>query len=64
MRRHVNEKKKKLLCHILNKVHAEGKVALATAASGIADTLPPKGTTFHSKTKCPLNMTALQHSLG
>ena len=34
------------LCHILNKVWAEGKVALATAASGITTTLLPKGTTF------------------
>ena len=29
-------------------------MALATAASGIAATLLPKGTTFHSRTKCPL----------
>ncbi|XP_028301369.1 uncharacterized protein LOC114462606 [Gouania willdenowi] len=46
-----------VLCHILNKVRAEGKVALATAASCIAATLLPKGTTFHSKTKCPLILT-------
>uniref|UniRef100_A0A671VV85 ATP-dependent DNA helicase n=1 Tax=Sparus aurata TaxID=8175 RepID=A0A671VV85_SPAAU len=44
-------------CHILDKVRAEGKVALATAASGIAATLLPKGTTFHSRTKCPLILT-------
>ena len=46
-----------ILCHILNKVCAEGKVALATPASGIAATLLPKGTTFHSRTKCPLILT-------
>uniref|UniRef100_A0A671V0R7 ATP-dependent DNA helicase n=1 Tax=Sparus aurata TaxID=8175 RepID=A0A671V0R7_SPAAU len=46
-----------ILCHILNKVRAEGKVALATAVSGIAATLLPKGTTFHSRTKCPLILT-------
>uniref|UniRef100_A0A8C5E9X1 ATP-dependent DNA helicase n=1 Tax=Gouania willdenowi TaxID=441366 RepID=A0A8C5E9X1_GOUWI len=46
-----------VLCHILNKVCAKGKVALATAASGIAATLLPKGTTFHSRTKCPLILT-------
>ena len=45
------------LTHILNKVRAQGKVALATAASGIAATLLPKGTTFHSRTKCPLKLT-------
>ena len=45
------------LSHILNKVRAQGKVALATAASGIAATLLPKGTTFHSRTKCPLKLT-------
>ncbi len=42
------------LSHILNKVQAQGKVALATAASGITATLLPKGTIFHSRTKCPL----------
>ena len=46
-----------ILCHILYKVRAEVKVALATAASGIASTLLPKGTTFHSRTKCPLILT-------
>ena len=46
-----------ILCHILNKVRAQGKVALATAASGIVATLLPKGTTFHSRTKCPLILT-------
>ncbi len=45
------------LSHILNKVRAKGKVALATAASGIAATLLPKGATFHSRTKCPLILT-------
>ncbi|KAJ8348928.1 hypothetical protein SKAU_G00275170 [Synaphobranchus kaupii] len=45
------------LSHILDKVRAQGKVALATAASGIAATLLPKGTTFHSRTKCPLILT-------
>uniref|UniRef100_A0A8C4NE54 ATP-dependent DNA helicase n=1 Tax=Eptatretus burgeri TaxID=7764 RepID=A0A8C4NE54_EPTBU len=45
------------LSHILNKVRAKGKVALATAASGIAATLLPKGVTFHSRTKCPLILT-------
>ena len=46
-----------IFCYILNKVCTEGKVALATAASGIAATLLPKGTTFHSRTKCPLILT-------
>uniref|UniRef100_A0A8C5G907 ATP-dependent DNA helicase n=1 Tax=Gouania willdenowi TaxID=441366 RepID=A0A8C5G907_GOUWI len=46
-----------VLCHILNKVRAKGKVALATAASGIAATLLQKGTTFHSRTKCSLILT-------
>ena len=45
------------LSHILRKVRAQGKVALATAASGIAATLLPKGTTFHSRTKCPIVLT-------
>lgn len=38
-------------------VRAQGKIALATAASGIAATLLPKGTTLHSRTKCPLILT-------
>lgn len=36
--------------HIL----AHGKVAFTTAASGIAVTILLKGTTFHSRTNCPL----------
>ena len=39
---------------IIHKLRLENKVILATAASGIAATLLPKGTTFHSRTKCPL----------
>ena len=46
-----------VLCFILNKIRSQGKVALATAGSGIAATLLPKGTTFHSRTKCPLILT-------
>ena len=42
------------LTFILKSVRADGKVALATASSGIAATLLPKGTTFHSRTKCPI----------
>ena len=45
------------LSHILCKVRAQGRVALATAASGIAATLLPKGTTFHSRTTCPTILT-------
>ena len=42
------------LSHILRKVRAQGKVALA---SGIAAALLPKGTTFHSRTRCPIILT-------
>ena len=45
------------LTFILTSVRAGGKVALATASSGIAATLLPKGTTFHSRTKCPIMLT-------
>ena len=38
------------LSNILDKVRAQGKVALATATSGIAVTLLPKRTTFLSRT--------------
>ena len=41
-----------ILYHILNKVCAEGKVALATAACGIAATLLPKDTTLNSRLQC------------
>ena len=43
-----------VLNQVLNQVRYENKVALATASSGIAATLLPKGTTFHSRTKCPI----------
>ena len=46
-----------ILSHILNKIRVKGLVALATAASGIAASLLPNGTTFHSRTKCPLTLT-------
>ena len=39
------------LSHILHKVQAQGKVALA---SGIAAALLPRVTTFHSRTRCPI----------
>ena len=45
------------LTFILSSLRADGKVALATASSGIAATLLPKGTTFHSRTKCPIQLT-------
>ncbi len=37
------------LSHILDKVRVQSRVALATAAIGIAATLLPEGTTFHSR---------------
>ena len=35
-------------------MRVQHKLALATASSGIAATLLPKGSTFHSRTKCPI----------
>ena len=46
-----------IITTILAHVRASGKVALATAVSGIAATLLPNGRTLHSRLKVPLNIT-------
>ena len=43
-----------LITYVLNKLRSQGKIVLATASSGIAATLLPNATTFHSRTKCPI----------
>lgn len=43
---------------ILGFVRSQGHIALATAASGIASLLLPSGRTFHSRFKCPLDLTS------
>jgi len=45
-----------LLTLLLARVRSEGKVALATAMSGIAATLLPNGRTLHSRCKVPLSI--------
>ena len=44
---------------ILAKLHSEGKIALATASSGIAATLLTGGRTLHSTFKIPLDLYAM-----
>ena len=43
-----------VLKYVLNKLRSQAKIVLATASSGIAATLLPNATTFHSRTKCPI----------
>ena len=44
---------------ILTKLRSEGKIALATASSGIATTLLTGGRTLHSTFKIPLDLYAM-----
>ena len=44
---------------ILAKLRSEGKIALATASSGIAATLLTGGCTLHSTFKIPLDLHAM-----
>ena len=44
---------------ILAKLRSEGKIALATASSGIAATLLTGGRTLHSTFKVPLDLHAM-----
>ena len=44
---------------ILAKLRSEGKIALATASSGIATTLLTGGLTLHSTFKIPLDLHAM-----
>uniref|UniRef100_A0A0L8HYU9 ATP-dependent DNA helicase n=1 Tax=Octopus bimaculoides TaxID=37653 RepID=A0A0L8HYU9_OCTBM len=46
-----------LINAIIDFLHSEKKIILATALSGIAGTLLPKSQTFHSRFKVPLNIT-------
>ena len=48
-----------LINHILAKLRSEGKIALATASSGIAATLLTGGPTLHSTFKIPLDFHAM-----
>ena len=45
---------------ILAKIRSEGKIALATASSGIAATLLSGGYTLHSTFKIPLDLVATE----
>jgi len=44
---------------ILAKIRSEGKIALATASSGIAATLLTGGRTLHSMFKIPVDLSAM-----